>query len=105
MPKGSLLIQVTGLSGIPLHDRVDVEFGRFAGDLGGGGEPMQVSFKPEGATDVTISGILCRGGQGTMYRVLASTPHHRVYSFFQVIQEDTVNTASDDIEFWVKPDE
>jgi hypothetical protein len=38
-----------------------------------------------------------------MYRVSASAPHHRVYSFFQLIRENSVNAASDDIEFWVKP--
>jgi hypothetical protein len=53
--------------------------------------------------DLTITGITCRGGPGTMYRVSASTAHHRVYSFFQLIQENRANPASDDIEFWVKP--
>jgi hypothetical protein len=38
-----------------------------------------------------------------MYRVFASTPHHRIYSFFQLIQENSLSSASDDIEFWVRP--
>jgi hypothetical protein len=38
-----------------------------------------------------------------MYEVRASTPNHRKYAFFQLIQEDRDNTASDDVEFWVKP--
>jgi hypothetical protein len=38
-----------------------------------------------------------------MYRLSASAPHYRDYSFFQLIVEDTVNSASDDVEFWVKP--
>ena len=38
-----------------------------------------------------------------MYRVLAEAPHYRPYAFFQLIQEDRDNTASDDVEFWVKP--
>ena len=64
---------------------------------------MQVSFKLAAETDILITGISCRGGPGTMYRVVASAPHYRVYSFFQLILEDTLNPASDDIEFWVKP--
>lgn len=38
-----------------------------------------------------------------MYRVMASAPHQRVYSYFQLIVEDTVNSSSDDVEFWVNP--
>jgi hypothetical protein len=40
-----------------------------------------------------------------MYRVMASTSHYRVYSYFQRIVEDTVNGAADDVEFWIKPGE
>jgi hypothetical protein len=53
--------------------------------------------------DLTVTGITCRGGPGTMYRVVATTPHYRAYSFFQLIREDRNNTASDNVEFWVKP--
>jgi hypothetical protein len=53
--------------------------------------------------DLTITGITCRGGPGTMYRVLATAPHYRPYGFFQLIREFRNNTASDDVEFWVKP--
>jgi len=56
-------------------------------------------------SDLTITGITCRGGPGTMYRVLAMTPHYRSYGFVQLIREDRNNTASDDVEFWVKPSE
>ena len=54
---------------------------------------------------LTITGIACQTGPGTMYQVRASTPHHRRYAFFQLIQENRDNTASDDVEFWVKPGE
>lgn len=53
--------------------------------------------------NLTITGITCRGGPGTMYKVLVTAPHYRPYGFFQLIQEDRDNTASDDVEFWVKP--
>jgi len=103
MPKGSLNIQVTNLNGEPVREKVEIEFQRFSGDLGAGGDAMHVSFQMGSSTEVLITGIACRGGPGTMYRILASTPHYRDYSFFQLIQEDMVNPPSDDIEFWVKP--
>jgi hypothetical protein len=53
--------------------------------------------------DLLITGITCRGGIGTMYQVFAEAEHYRRYGFFQLIQEDRVNTASDVVEFWVKP--
>ena len=74
-----------------------------SGGLGVGGENMEVSVTMGSETEAIISGLPCRGGLGTMYRVSASTAHHRVYSYFQKIVEDTVNGATDDIEFWVKP--
>ena len=52
---------------------------------------------------LTITGIACQTGPGTMYEVRASMSHYRKYAFFQLIQEDRDNTASDDVEFWVKP--
>jgi hypothetical protein len=44
---------------------------------------------------LTITGIACQTGPGTMY-VRASTPHHKC-AFFQLIQENRDNVASDDI--------
>ena len=52
---------------------------------------------------LTITGISCQTGPGTMYELRASMSHYRKYAFFQLIQEDRDNTASDDVEFWVKP--
>jgi hypothetical protein len=103
MPRGNLLIQVSDLRGKPLNDRVEVEFSRLSGEPGTGGERMEASLKMGTDIELTITGITCRGGPGTMYRVAASTAHHRTYSFFQLIQESSNNPASDDIEFWVKP--
>lgn len=103
MPKGKLHIQFTGLRGNPLKARVELDFDRTSGDMGAGGEGMEVSVNMGTETDVIISNLTCRGGPGTMYRLAASTPHHRHYSFFQLIVENTVNPASDDVEFWVKP--
>ena len=35
--------------------------------------------------------------------MFAEAEHYRRYGFFQLIREDRVNTASDVVEFWVKP--
>src|SRR4030095_1117994 len=64
-----------------------------------------VSINMGSETDAIISGLPCRGGIGTMYRVSSSTPHFRVYSYFQRIVENTVSGGTDDVEFWIKPGE
>jgi len=103
MPIGELLVQVTDLDRKPVPGKVEMEFQRFSGDLGAGGTGLEVSFKMGQESDIVITRIPCRGGPGTMYRVFAAAPHYRPYSFFQLIREDLVNPAADDIEFWVKP--
>jgi hypothetical protein len=103
MATGKLLIQFSDLRGTALHSKVELDFQRMAGDIGVGGDGMEVSINMGSETDAMISNLPCRGGPGTMYRVAVSAPHFRDYSFFQLIVEDTVNSASDDVEFWVKP--
>jgi hypothetical protein len=98
---GNLVVRLTDLTGQPVRD-IDIDLTRLPGEAGTGGETMNVSLAgPD--TDLTITGITCRGGPGTMYRVLATAPHYRPYAFFQLIREGRNNTASDDVEFWVKP--
>jgi hypothetical protein len=104
MPKGNLIVHLSDMSGELVRGRVDIDLKRVAGSPGAGGENMVVRVNgPVGA--LTITGIACQTGPGTMYEVRASTPHHRKYAFFQLIQENRDNTASDDVEFWVKPGE
>jgi hypothetical protein len=105
MPKGKLHLHLTDLRGQALNEEVELDFERMKGDSGVGGESMEVSIKMGSETDAIISGLPCRGGIGTIYRVVASTDHYRVYSYFQRIVEDTVNGGADDVEFWVKPGE
>jgi hypothetical protein len=102
MPKGNLVVHLSDMAGALAKGRVDIDLKRVSGSPGAGGENMEVSVTgPVGR--LTITGIACQTGPGTMYEVRASTPHHRKYAFFQLIQEDRDNTASDDVEFWVKP--
>jgi hypothetical protein len=102
MPKGNLVVHLSDMAGALAKERVDIDFRRVSGSPGAGGENMEVSVAgPVGR--LTITGIACQTGPGTMYEVRACMGHHRKYAFFQLIQEDRDNTASDDVEFWVKP--
>src|SRR5688572_29780321 len=104
MPKGNLVVHLSDMAGAIAKGRVDIDLKRVSGSPGAGGTNMVVSVAgPVGV--LTITGIQCQPGPGTMYEVRASTAHHRKYAFFQLIQEDRDNTASDDVEFWVKPSE
>ena len=102
MPTGAFRVRLTDLAGNPMRDRVDLRLTRLAGEPGTAGESAQV-WVAAGDPDLTVTGVRCRGGIGTMYRVTAETPHHRPYAFLQRIQEDVTLPASDDVEFWVKP--
>jgi hypothetical protein len=101
MATGTLNLRLTDMTGEPVSN-IEVEFLRVSGEPGTGGETMRVSLSgPD--PDLKVTGITCRGGVGTMYRVVAEAKHYLPYEFFQLIREDRNNTASDDVEFWVKP--
>src|SRR5262245_18368506 len=101
MPSGAHDVHLTDLAGEPVRN-ISVELLRFSGEPGTGGETMHEKLAgPD--RHLTITGITCRGGVGTMYRVFAEADHYRPYGFFQRIQENLVNTASDQVEFWLKP--
>jgi hypothetical protein len=102
MPEGNLVVHLSDMAGALAKGRVDIDLKRVSGSAGAGGENMEVSVAgPVGI--LTITGVACQTGPGTMYEVRASMPHYRKYAFFQLIREDRNNTASDDVEFWVKP--
>ena len=101
MSSGALDLHLADLAGEPVRN-ISVEFRRFSGEPGTGGETLHVNLAgPD--PDLMITGITCRAGIGTMYQVFAEAEHYRRYGFFQLIQGDRVNTASDVVEFWVKP--
>ena len=102
MPTGNLVVHLSDMSGDLVKGRVEIDLRRVQGSPGAGGENMVVKVNgPVGA--LTITGIACQTGPGTMYELRASTPNHKKYAFFQLIQEDRDNVASDAVEFWVKP--
>src|SRR5262245_36809036 len=102
MPKGNLVVGLSDTTGALAKDRVEFEFRPVQGSPGAGGELMEVSINGP-VSMLTITGIHCQTGFGTLYEVRAETPHYRRYAFLQNILEDRNNTASDDVEFWVKP--
>ena len=102
MAKGNLVVQLSDMTGTPVKGRVEIDFRRVEGPIGVGGENMEVSVTGPVGT-LTVTGVSCQGGPGTMYEVRASTAHYRTYAFFQLIRENRDNTASDNVEFWVKP--
>jgi hypothetical protein len=92
MPSGALDVHLTDLAGEPVRN-IYIEFLRFPGEPGTGGETMHVTLVgPD--PDLTITGVTCRGGMGTMYQVFAEAEHYRTYGFFQRIQEDGSDRSS-----------
>ena len=102
MPTGNLVVQLTDVAGAAVPGRIEIELTRMSGEPGTGGENAEV-VSSGSVTDLTVSGIACRGGPGSLYKVSASAGHYRRYTFIQLITENRNNTASDDVEFWVKP--
>ena len=105
MPKGDLQLEITEMAGDPVRGRIEIDLQPASGESGTGGEHLELTVNMGTATGLTITGIACRGGHGTMYRLTVMAGHYRTYSFFQSIREQRVNTGSDQIEFWVKPGE
>lgn len=102
MAKGNLKVGIADLAGAPLRGKVEIDLDRFSGESGAGGESLNLSVNMGAANELTITGITCRIGPGTRYVLTFNTPHFRTYSFFQLIRENIVNVAADDVEFWVK---
>lgn len=102
MAKGNLVVHLSDMAGAFVKGRVEVDLRRVEGPNGAGGANMTVSVNGP-VQALTITGVLCQPGPGTMYEVRASTAHYRKYAFFQLIRENRDNSASDDVEFWVKP--
>ena len=101
MATGALALRITDLTGEALAG-VTVDLEPVSGEPGTGGESLTVTLASK-ASDLTITGVTCREGPGTIYKVVARANHFRPYAFFQSIKADRTNTASDDVEFWVKP--
>ncbi len=76
MPKGNLVVHLSDMAGALAKGRVDIDFKRVSGSPGAGGENMEVSVAgPVGR--LTVTGIACQTGPGTMYEVRASMDHYR----------------------------
>jgi hypothetical protein len=103
MPTGDLSLRITDMAGEPVRGRVEISLEPEPGDPGAGGESMTAATNMGASAELTVTKVACRAGPGTLYRVAATAPHYRTYSFFQSIREKRVNTGHDNVEFWVKP--
>ena len=57
----------------------------------------------DGTDTLSVSGIQCRGGPGTLYTVTVDGEHFKPFSFFQMIFEKRDNIASEPVRFWADP--
>lgn len=96
---GDLEIRLTDMAG-GMVSGITLDLQPVSGEPGTGGEPRTVNVGT--VQDLTVTGIPCRDGIGTVYKVIAFAPHFRPYGYFQLIKPRK-NRASDDVEFWVKP--
>ncbi|MEJ7606732.1 MAG: hypothetical protein WKF37_10805 [Bryobacteraceae bacterium] len=93
MPTGSLRLKVTDLLDEPIIGRIGINLAPTRESPGG--STMQVDLVNQFATELLIKGVECRGGPGTLYSFRIETDNFRPYTFFQLIREGRVNTASD----------
>jgi len=93
MPTGSLRLQIIDLLDCAIDGKLTINFEPAANSPGG--TLMVVSFSAPGETDFIVENLLCRGGPGTLYRVVITTGNFRPYSFFQLIQEERLNNPSE----------
>lgn len=96
---GDLEIRLTDMAG-GMVSGITLDLQPVGGEPGTGGEPRTVNVGK--VQDLTVTGIPCRDGIGTLYKVIAFAPHYRPYGYFQLIKPGK-NPAADDVEFWVKP--
>ncbi|NWF82876.1 MAG: hypothetical protein HXY18_03500 [Bryobacteraceae bacterium] len=90
MPTGTLKLEVSDLTGAPVAG-LWVEFA----PKSAGGEKAKVDAGQSARSEITVNGISCLGGSGTLYQVTAGAPHFRPYSFFQRMIAGAKNTPSD----------
>jgi hypothetical protein len=102
MPTGSLRLQVFDLLECALDGKLTINFEPVANSPGG--TLMVASFSAPGETDFIVENLQCRGGPGTLYRVVIANGNFRRYSFFQLILEERLNNPTESpIRMMAKP--
>jgi hypothetical protein len=101
MAKGSVGFGVTDTTGRPVAGRLRVELTPQSGTSGG--QRMAADFDLDGHDALTVTGIACAAGQGTLYRIRLTTRAFRPYSFFQLVHEGTNRSSEADIRLMVNP--
>ena len=93
MATGSLRLAVVDLLSAPIDGKLEIDFEPAANSPGG--TVMEVNFAEAGETDFIVENLQCRGGPGTLYRVVITAKNFRTYSFFQLILDGRINTPSE----------
>lgn len=102
MAIGSLRLLVTDVLEEAIDGKFTIKFEPAANSPGG--TVMGVNFAVPGETEFIVENIQCRGGPGTLYRVVITTRNFRTYSFFQLIREERINNPSESpVRLMVKP--
>jgi len=101
MPRGSLLLTITDLRREPVEDKVTIDFAPHASSAGGTAMTARASL--DGTDTLSVTGIQCRGGPGTLYAVTVDGEHFKPFSFFQMVFEKRDNIASEPVLFWADP--
>ena len=100
MPKASVHMKLSDLRGEPVHGQVYVDLVPQTGEAGTGGDHFELRVPSMGAaTQLIMTGVTCRGGVGTLYRVRVSTDAYRTYAFFLNVKPGEVRPAP--VRLWV----
>jgi len=93
MAAGSLRLAIMDFLATPIDGQLKITFEPAASSPGG--TVMEVNFPTAEETDFIVEKLQCRGGPGTLYRVAISTKNFRIYSFFQLILAERINSPSE----------
>jgi hypothetical protein len=96
MPQGSLRLPLTDVRSRPVSGTVNVEFIPHTGSSNSGGAHVETGDTGLGGDlELTVPGIPCRNGTGTLYRVLIHSANYKQYGILQRILEQEVNESAD----------
>lgn len=94
MAQASLKLPITDVLDDPIIGAVNVSFQPEPGSPGGFAMSTG-DVDLDGAAELTVDNVECRGGPGTLYRVAVNSAKYKTYSFFQMMMEDRVNKSPD----------
>lgn len=95
MPSGSLIVNISDLSGRPIDRKVEIEVRRERGTAGAGGGDFDYSVEPVGAATILLNGIPNKGGPGSLYSLRFFARGYQSFAFQQFITEGEQRALQD----------